>query len=173
MNTLALYKSRPRSQPMNHSRPLIGEVLMPFTLAIFAQSVRDEATIRWLVQNQGRLAVVVVASMMLAAVSCLFWQAETRKATVGRILAAAVVGFLMTMFSVSMGDGGSGIVATAVIVSVSGLAGWFIVMTLLEWVREAKDKGTLKNALSTAIGTVANRIFLGVDKKPDPPKGAP
>lgn len=150
---------------MHTSRPLIGEVLMPFTLAIFANSIRDEATIRWLVENQGRLAVVTVASMVLASVSCLFWPAEATRATVGRILAAAIVGVLMTMFSVSAGESGTGIVATAVIVSVSGLAGWFLVMTAIEWVKEAKERGTLKSALSSAVSTVAQRIFTGIDKK--------
>jgi hypothetical protein len=154
---------------MHLTAPAAGEVIVPLSFALFANVVRDEATIVWLQENAGRLSLVVAGCMFIAIVSCLIWPAESKRVTLARILASGVIGFLLTMLSVSVGEVGGGVTATAIIVAVGGFAGWFIFLTGIEVAREAKESGSMKGALGNAISKVANQIFKPGNEPPSNP----
>lgn len=110
----------------------------------------DDPMRLWIDQNWLTLVVVIGATMVIASVTCILSPAETKRQTVGRILASGIFGAVVAVISGSMSIVGSP-TRLAGIVLICGIGGWMGWLLILEYLNTARNSPQIKGLLASVL----------------------
>lgn len=136
-----------------------NEIAVGTTGILLGMVALDDPTLAWLNANIVTLAVVTTLTMTVTGVMCLLSPAPTTRITLGRILASGIFAAGATVIAGAMSVNGNGPAAIAAIVLISGIAGWMVLMGVLEYATSMRESPELKKNLGTMIWNVVLRIF--------------
>ncbi len=140
---------------------------------LFSSVAVSDPFLDWLQGHWQRLAVVSLATMFVAIVTCLLKPAATTRETAGRILAAGVVGALATAIWGAMSSFGNSPAAIGATILVSGIGAYLLIVFILELLVRLKESDTLKQGVLSAVFHTLSRMVPAVPQNSDGTKLPP
>jgi len=136
-----------------------NEIAVGATGIMLGMIALDDPTLAWLNANLITLVVVTTMTMAVTGVMCLLSPAPTSRITLGRILASGIFAAGATVIAGAMSVNGNGPAAIAAIILVSGIAGWMVLMGILEYATSMRESPEFKKNVGTMLWNVVLRIF--------------